>query len=80
MPLYRYRRANGSTFEVMQSIHDEPMRTDPKNGQPVERVLFAPVIHFKGKGFHNNDYGTRTRPLKQAQSRPPRASGPRGNR
>ena len=28
---------------------------------PVERVLHAPAVHFKGKGFYNTDYGTRKR-------------------
>ena len=27
----------------------------------MEKVLHAPAIHFKGKGFHNTDYGTRRR-------------------
>ena len=27
----------------------------------VQRVLHAPAIHFKGKGFHNTDYGTKRR-------------------
>ena len=28
---------------------------------PVERVLHAPAVHFKGKGFYNTDYGKRKR-------------------
>ena len=26
-----------------------------------QRVLHAPAVHFKGKGFYNTDYGTRNR-------------------
>jgi putative FmdB family regulatory protein len=61
MPIYEYRRPDGTTFDVMQSFSDEPLTKDPETGVPVERVLHAPAIHFKGKGFHNTDYGTRRR-------------------
>lgn len=61
MPIYEYRRPDGSTFEVVQSFSDEPLTADPETGAPVERVLHAPAVHFKGKGFYNTDYGTRKR-------------------
>jgi putative FmdB family regulatory protein len=61
MPIYEYRRPDGSTFEVLQSFTDEPLTHDPNTGAPVERVLHAPAVHFKGKGFYNTDYGTRKR-------------------
>jgi len=61
MPIYEYRRPDGTTFDVQQSFHDEPFTTDPDTGVPVKRVLHAPAVHFKGKGFYNTDYGTRNR-------------------
>jgi putative FmdB family regulatory protein len=61
MPIYEYRRPNGTTFEVLQKMSDDPLTEDPETGVPVERVLHAPAIHFKGKGFHNTDYGTKRR-------------------
>lgn len=61
MPIYEYRREDGTTFEVLQKFSDDPLTEDPETGQPVQRVLHAPAIHFKGKGFHNTDYGTRRR-------------------
>lgn len=61
MPIYEYRRQNGTTFEVVQRMADDPLTVDPETGKPVERVFHAPAIHFKGKGFHNTDYGTRNR-------------------
>lgn len=47
MPFYVYEtlRADGkqgARFEIMQSIHDAPLKKDPKTGNPVKRVLFAP--------------------------------------
>jgi putative FmdB family regulatory protein len=61
MPIYEYRRPDGTTFEVLQSFSDPPLSEDPETGVPVKRVLHAPAVHFKGKGFYNTDYGTRRR-------------------
>ena len=61
MPIYEYRRPDGTTFELQQSFSEEALQVDPDTGVPVERVLHAPAIHFKGKGFYNTDYGTRNR-------------------
>jgi|tagenome__1003787_1003787.scaffolds.fasta_scaffold19680958_2 putative FmdB family regulatory protein len=61
MPIYEYRRTDGTTFELLQSFSDEPLTHDPETGQAVQRVLHAPAVHFKGSGFYNTDYGTRKR-------------------
>ena len=61
MPIYEYRRPDGTTFEIQQSFSEDPLSVDPDTGVPVERVLHAPAVHFKGKGFYNTDYGTRNR-------------------
>jgi putative FmdB family regulatory protein len=61
VPTYEYRRPDGTTFEVVQSFSEDPLTEDPETGAPVERVLHAPAVHFKGKGFYNTDYGTRKR-------------------
>jgi len=68
MPIYEYRRADGSTFEVMQKFSDDPLTHDPETGDPVERVFRPPAIHFKGKGFHNTDYGTRKRNREKSEA------------
>jgi putative FmdB family regulatory protein len=61
MPIYEYKRPDGTTFEVQQSFSDDPLTVDPDTGVPVERVFHPPAVHFKGKGFYNTDYGTRNR-------------------
>src|ERR1700686_1849172 len=61
MPIYEYRRPDGTTFELQQTFSDEPLKVDPDTGVPVERVLHPPAVHFKGKGFYNTDSGTRNR-------------------
>ncbi len=68
MPIYEYRRPDGSTFEVMQSFAEDPLTHDPETGVEVQRVLHAPAVHFKGKGFYNTDYGTRKRQRESAAS------------
>lgn len=61
MPIYEYRRPDGSTFDVIQKMSEDALTEDPETGVPIERVFHAPAIHFKGKGFHNTDYGTKRR-------------------
>jgi putative FmdB family regulatory protein len=73
MPIYEYRRPDGTKFEIRQSFSDEPLKVDPETGVPVERVLHAPAVHFKGKGFYNTDYGTRNRQRETAAAAKPAA-------
>ena len=61
MPIYEYRCTKGHSFEVLQSIEDDPLTKCEVCGSPIERVLHAPAVHFKGSGFYNTDYGTRKR-------------------
>lgn len=55
MPLYTYRREDGSTFDYRQSFGDDPLTTCPTTGQTVSRVIHAAGIVFKGSGFYVND-------------------------
>jgi len=66
MPIYEYRRPDGTTFEIQQAFSDETLTHDPETGVKVQRVLHAPAVHFKGKGFYNTDYGTRKRQRENA--------------
>jgi putative FmdB family regulatory protein len=75
MPIYEYRRPDGTTFELHQPFSEEPLTKDPESGVPVERVLHAPAVHFKGKGFYNTDYGTRKRQRENAASADGSSSG-----
>lgn len=75
MPIYEYRRPDGSTFEVIQSFSDDPLTHDPETGVEVTRVLHAPAVHFKGSGFYNTDYGTRRRQREAASSESSSESG-----
>jgi len=59
MPTYEYRCTNGHTFEVIQSMSDEPVETCEVCGAPVERVFHPVAVHFKGSGFYSTDYGAK---------------------
>jgi putative FmdB family regulatory protein len=74
MPIYEYKRPDGTTFEIQQSFSDDPLTEDPDTGVPVQRVLHAPAVHFKGKGFYNTDYGTRSRNRETAAASAEKAS------
>jgi putative FmdB family regulatory protein len=55
MPLYTYRRTDGSTFEIRQKFTDDPLTADPVTGEPVVRVVHAAGVIFKGSGFYVTD-------------------------
>jgi putative FmdB family regulatory protein len=76
MPIYEYRRPDGSTFEIVQSFSDDPLTHDPESGVPVRRVLHPPAVHFKGTGFYHTDYGTRKRQREAASSEQSSAASP----
>ena len=68
MPIYEYRCANGHTFEVMQSMSDDPIATCQVCGAPVERVFHPVAVHFKGSGFYTTDYGRKRAATADASS------------
>jgi putative FmdB family regulatory protein len=62
LPTYEYRCHDcGNQFERAQRMSDEPLTDCEVCGGHVQRVLFAPAIHFKGTGFYNTDYGSKRR-------------------
>ena len=61
MPIYEYRCLNGHTFEVIQSMSDDPVETCEVCGAPVERVFHPIAVHFKGSGFYSTDYAKKAK-------------------
>lgn len=63
MPTYKYRREDGSTFEVQQRITEDPLEECPETGQDVKRIITdQPGVIFKGEGFYVNDYADDSKP------------------
>jgi putative FmdB family regulatory protein len=61
MPTYEYRCKKGHDFEVMQRMSDGPIVECEVCGAAVQRVFSPIAVHFKGTGFYNTDYGTKSR-------------------
>jgi putative FmdB family regulatory protein len=61
VPIYEYKCEKGHVFDVMQKMSDESLSECIECGAPAQRVLTAPAIHFKGSGFHNTDYGRKSK-------------------
>ncbi|CAB4868315.1 MAG: hypothetical protein F2799_02900 [Actinobacteria bacterium] len=67
MPVYEYKCEKGHQFEVIQRMAEDPLTECQECGAPAQRILFAPAVHFKGKGFYNTDYGTKSRAREKAK-------------
>ena len=70
MPVYTYRREDGTTFDYRQKFLDEPLKVDPETGQRVSRVVQAAGIIFKGSGFYVNDSKSASRSSLSHASKP----------
>ena len=60
MPLYEYECPKDGTFERMQKFSDPPLAACPTCGGPVEKLLSAPAIQFKGTGWYITDYARKS--------------------
>jgi putative FmdB family regulatory protein len=74
MPRYEYAcRDCGHTFEVVQSMTDEPLTVCPACGGVLRKVFAAPAIAFKGSGFYATDHGKKAK--KPAEKKPSETKG-----
>jgi putative FmdB family regulatory protein len=57
MPTYEYEcKICGHTFDVFQSMSDEPLKSCPRCGKEVRRLIHGGVgVIFKGSGFYVTD-------------------------
>jgi putative FmdB family regulatory protein len=56
LPLYEYLCPKDGTFEKIQKFSDPPLAACPTCGGPIEKLLSAPAIQFKGTGWYITDY------------------------
>ena len=57
MPLYEYQcKKCKHRFERIRKFSDPPIRKCPECGGPVEQLLHAPAVQFKGSGWYVTDY------------------------
>jgi len=58
VPLYEYQcKKCKHKFEKIQKFSDPPVKKCPECGGPVEKLLHAPAVQFKGTGWYVTDYG-----------------------
>jgi putative FmdB family regulatory protein len=57
MPLYEYQcKKCGHRFEKIQKFSDKMIKKCPDCGGPVEQMISAPAVQFKGSGWYVTDY------------------------
>src|SRR3954465_12534019 len=62
MPIYEYKCPNGHLFEVFHGMTEpSPDRCEVCGAEPLQRVLHAVAVHYKGSGFYSTDYGKGSR-------------------
>ena len=73
MPLYEYQcKKCKHKFEKIQKFSDQPVKKCPECGGPVEKLLHAPAVQFKGTGWYVTDYAGKD---KSEKSKPEGSSG-----
>lgn len=61
MPLYEYQcKKCRHRFEKIQKFSDKPVKKCPECGGPVEQVISAPAVQFKGSGWYVTDYAKKS--------------------
>lgn len=80
MPLYEYRCKNCEhQFEKIQSFSAPEEKECPQCGGPVEKLLSAPAVQFKGTGWYVTDYAGKGSGSKKSASGESTKSGDSGS-
>jgi putative FmdB family regulatory protein len=57
VPLYEYQcKKCKHRFEKIRKFSDPPLKKCPECGGPIEQLLSAPAVQFKGEGWYVTDY------------------------
>lgn len=58
MPIYEYqcKKCKHRFEKIHQKFSDSRVKKCPECGGPVEQLLSAPAVQFKGSGFYVTDY------------------------
>jgi putative FmdB family regulatory protein len=61
MPLYEYQcKKCHHRFERIQKFSDPLVKKCPECGGPVEQIISAPAVQFKGSGWYVTDYARKS--------------------
>ncbi len=71
MPLYEYQcKKCHHRFEKIQKFSDKPLKKCPDCGGPVEQLISAPAVQFKGSGWYVTDYAKKSSGHADGESKP----------
>lgn len=63
MPLYEFQcKKCHHRFEKIQKFSDPKPRKCPECGGPLEQLISAPAVQFKGSGWYVTDYAKKSSP------------------
>jgi putative FmdB family regulatory protein len=72
VPIYEYLcEGCARTFEVKQSMKDDPIAACEQCGKPVRRLISSPAIMFKGSGWYITDYSDKMKPPTESEKTAP---------
>ena len=61
MPLYEYRcKKCRHGFEKLQQFSNKPLKKCPECGGPLEKLISASQVQFKGSGWYVTDYAKKS--------------------
>jgi putative FmdB family regulatory protein len=60
LPLYEYQCPKDGSFELVRKFSDPPLVACPTCGGPIEKLVSAPAIQFKGSGWYITDYARKS--------------------
>ncbi len=69
MPIYEYQcKKCHHRFEKIQKFSDPHVKKCPECGGPIEQVVTAPAVQFKGSGWYVTDYAKKPGGIAKAAS------------
>ncbi len=79
MPLYEYQcKKCKHRFEKILKFSDKHISKCPECGGPVEQLLSAPAVQFKGSGWYVTDYAKKSSAPHSTSSSSESESGTKG--
>jgi putative FmdB family regulatory protein len=71
MPIYEYEcKKCHHRFEKIQKFSDPHVKKCPECGGPIEQVVTAPAVQFKGSGWYVTDYAKKSGTAGSSSSSP----------
>lgn len=69
MPIYEYKCLQCSArLELLQRANEASLKVCPKCGGALKKVISAPALQFKGRGWYITDYAKKTKVEKEGKA------------